>query len=162
MAFFPAYPLLMRAGRAVVGNSLLAGVMLTVAAGATAAGLFFTWLRERVSPEAAWTVSASGQIVRRLRDAQLTPMQRYSAAGTTSLAYDGSNKLKRIQDVGGRITSYSVNGSGDLVQTTSPELCVTNWTYNGSHQVTSWTDPGGGYFCGPVIHVFTLPKLGGR
>jgi len=55
MAFFPAYPLLMRAGRAVVGNSLLAGVMITFAAGATAAGLFFTWLRERVSPTAAWT-----------------------------------------------------------------------------------------------------------
>lgn len=41
------------------------------------------------TPEAAWTVSASGQIVRRQRDAQLTPLQRYSAPGTTSLAYDG-------------------------------------------------------------------------
>ncbi len=55
LAFFPAYPLLMRAGRAVVGNSLLAGVMVTVAAGAAAAGLFFTWLRPRLSPTAAWT-----------------------------------------------------------------------------------------------------------
>jgi hypothetical protein len=55
MAFFPAYPLLMRLGRAVVGNSMLAGIMLTVGAGATAAGLFFTWLRERVSATAAWT-----------------------------------------------------------------------------------------------------------
>jgi Gpi18-like mannosyltransferase len=45
----------MRLGRAVVGNSMLAGIMLTVGAGATAAGLFFTWLRERVSATAAWT-----------------------------------------------------------------------------------------------------------
>jgi hypothetical protein len=55
LAFFPAYPVLMRAGRAVVGSSLLAGVMITVAAGATAAGLFYTWLRDRMSPAAAWT-----------------------------------------------------------------------------------------------------------
>jgi hypothetical protein len=55
VAFFPTYPLLMRAGRAVVGNSLLAGIVLTVGAGTAAAALFFTWLRERVSPAAAWT-----------------------------------------------------------------------------------------------------------
>lgn len=55
VAFFPAYPLLMRAGGVVLGNSLLAGIVLTVAAGATAAGLFLTWLRRRFSPAAAWT-----------------------------------------------------------------------------------------------------------
>lgn len=55
LAFFPAYPLLMRAVSSVVGNTLLAGIMVTCAAGAVAAGLFFTWLRERVSPAAAWT-----------------------------------------------------------------------------------------------------------
>lgn len=55
LAFFPAYPLLMRAGRTVVGSTLLSGIMVTATAGALAAGLFFTWLRERVSPRAAWT-----------------------------------------------------------------------------------------------------------
>jgi hypothetical protein len=55
VAFFPAYPLLMRAGEALVGNSLLAGILITVAAGAAAAGLFFTWLKDRMSPRAAWT-----------------------------------------------------------------------------------------------------------
>jgi Gpi18-like mannosyltransferase len=55
VAFFPTYPLLMRLGKAVVGDARLAGILLTVAAGATAAGLFFTWLRERMSPAAAWT-----------------------------------------------------------------------------------------------------------
>ena len=55
VAFFPAYPLLMRLGGAVLGNSLLAGIVLTVAAGATAAALFFTWLRRRFSPAASWT-----------------------------------------------------------------------------------------------------------
>ncbi len=55
VAFFPTYPLLMRAGRALVGDARLAGILLTLAAGATAAGLFFTWLRQRVTPPAAWT-----------------------------------------------------------------------------------------------------------
>lgn len=55
LAFFPTYPLLMRVAGYAVGNSLLAGILLTVAAGATAAGLFFIWLRDRVSSAAAWT-----------------------------------------------------------------------------------------------------------
>ena len=54
-AFFPTYPLLMRAGRALVGNTYLSGILITVAAGAASAGLFFTWLRQRVSSTAAWT-----------------------------------------------------------------------------------------------------------
>ena len=54
-AFFPTYPLLMRLGRAVVGNTYVAGILITVAAGAAAAGLFFVWLRDRVSGAAAWT-----------------------------------------------------------------------------------------------------------
>jgi hypothetical protein len=55
LAFFPAYPLLMRPVKALVGNTLLAGILVTFTAGAVAAALFFTWLRERVSPAAAWT-----------------------------------------------------------------------------------------------------------
>lgn len=55
VAFFPSYPLLMRAGRAVIGSSLLSGIVITAASGALAAGLFMTWLRDRVSPAAAWT-----------------------------------------------------------------------------------------------------------
>jgi hypothetical protein len=53
LAFFPAYPLLMRAGAALVGDALLAGILITVAAGAAAAALFASWLRERVSQAAA-------------------------------------------------------------------------------------------------------------
>ncbi|MGH9279420.1 MAG: mannosyltransferase family protein [Acidimicrobiales bacterium] len=55
VAFFPAYPVLMWLGGMVVGSPLLAGILLTLAAGAVAAGLFHTWLRARVSPAAAWT-----------------------------------------------------------------------------------------------------------
>jgi hypothetical protein len=55
LAFFPSYPLLMRAGEALVGNVYVAGILVTLTAGAAAAGLFFTWLRERVTPAAAWT-----------------------------------------------------------------------------------------------------------
>jgi hypothetical protein len=54
-AFFPTYPVLMRAGRSLLGSTYVAGILITVAAGATAAGLFFVWLRERVPLAAAWT-----------------------------------------------------------------------------------------------------------
>jgi len=55
VAFFPAYPLLMRIVGAVLGGPLLAGIFITVGAGAAAAPLFLTWLRQRFSPAAAWT-----------------------------------------------------------------------------------------------------------
>lgn len=55
VAFFPAYPALMWLVGLVVGSPLLAGILLTLASGALAAGLFHTWLRARASPAAAWT-----------------------------------------------------------------------------------------------------------
>jgi hypothetical protein len=58
VAFFPAYPLAMRAGRAVVGSSLLAGILVTLSAGLALAALFWSWLRERLTPPAAWTAMA--------------------------------------------------------------------------------------------------------
>ncbi|MCA1675007.1 MAG: hypothetical protein LC799_23410 [Actinobacteria bacterium] len=58
VAFFPAYPMLMRAGGWVVGSSLLAGILITVAAGAASAALFAIWLRDRVSEAAARTALA--------------------------------------------------------------------------------------------------------
>jgi Gpi18-like mannosyltransferase len=58
VAFFPAYPLAMRAGRAVVGDSLLAGILVTLGAGLTLAALLWSWLRERLSTPAAWTALA--------------------------------------------------------------------------------------------------------
>ncbi len=54
IAFFPSYPLLMRAGALVVGNAYVAGVAVTVASGAAAARLFFGWLRERMGRTHAW------------------------------------------------------------------------------------------------------------
>lgn len=54
MAFFPTYPLAMRAAKLIVGSSILAGVVVTVAAGALTAGLFALWLRARMAPKAAW------------------------------------------------------------------------------------------------------------
>ena len=58
VAFFPAYPLAMRAGRAVVGDSLLAGILVTLGAGLALAALLWRWLRERLSTPAAWTAMA--------------------------------------------------------------------------------------------------------
>ena len=43
-----------------------------------------------ISQDALWTVDASGTIVRRLKDLNLTPVERYlSAPGTTAITYDG-------------------------------------------------------------------------
>jgi len=55
VAFFPAYPMLMRGLGAVVGNRLLAGIIVTVAAGLAAATMVWVWFRDRLSPPAAWT-----------------------------------------------------------------------------------------------------------
>jgi hypothetical protein len=55
VAFFPAYPLLMRAVGDVLGSWLLAGVLVTLASGVAAAALFHAWLRHKLSPPAAWT-----------------------------------------------------------------------------------------------------------
>lgn len=54
-AFFPAYPLLMRAGREVVGDVYVAGIVVTFLAGLGAVLLLWRWARDRLSPAAAWT-----------------------------------------------------------------------------------------------------------
>lgn len=54
IAFFPTYPLLMRAVALVVGNTYVAGIMITLASGAAATRLFFGWLTERMEPPKAW------------------------------------------------------------------------------------------------------------
>ena len=54
VAFFPAYPLVMRAVDVVVGAAYVAGIVATLLAGAAVAALLATWLRSRLSPAAAW------------------------------------------------------------------------------------------------------------
>jgi len=54
IAFFPSYPLLMRAVGVVVGNTYAAGFVVTLASGAAAARLFFGWLSARMTPPKAW------------------------------------------------------------------------------------------------------------
>ena len=55
IAFFPAYPLLMRAIGAVTGNVYLAGIAVTVASGLAAAVLFERWAAELIGRKAART-----------------------------------------------------------------------------------------------------------
>lgn len=55
VAFFPAYPLAMRAVGAAVGSTLLAGIVVTLAAGGALAVMVWTWFRDRLSPAAART-----------------------------------------------------------------------------------------------------------
>lgn len=54
VAFFPAYPVLV--GLLTVGraNAYVVGIGVTLVFGAATAALFFVWLRDRVSPRAAW------------------------------------------------------------------------------------------------------------
>jgi len=54
IAFFPSYPLLMRAVAVVVRNTYVAGVLVTLVSGAVATRLFFGWLIERTSRRRAW------------------------------------------------------------------------------------------------------------
>ena len=54
VAFFPAYPLVVRAFRVLVDDPYLAGIAVTFLAGLGVAVLFATWLRPRLSPPAAW------------------------------------------------------------------------------------------------------------
>jgi len=54
IAFFPAYPVVMDAVDGVLGDTYLAGIVVTLLAGAGVAALFATWLRARLSPAAAW------------------------------------------------------------------------------------------------------------
>jgi len=55
VAFFPAYPLVVRAVAVVGGDVYVAGIAVTLVAGLTVAALLLTWLRSRLSPPATWT-----------------------------------------------------------------------------------------------------------
>jgi hypothetical protein len=59
IAFFPAYPLLVRPVAGLIGDAYVAGILVTFVAGAGVAVLFFAWLRDRLSPAAAWTALAA-------------------------------------------------------------------------------------------------------
>jgi hypothetical protein len=54
IAFFPAYPIAMRAAAVVLGNAYVAGMVVTVASGAAAVRLLFGWLSARLTPAGAW------------------------------------------------------------------------------------------------------------
>ena len=53
VVFFPAYPLLMRVTGGVVGDTYVAGILVTFAAGVGAVTLFAVWLRDRLTSGAA-------------------------------------------------------------------------------------------------------------
>jgi hypothetical protein len=59
VAFFPAYPLVMRVFDSLTGNTYVAGIIVTFVCGAGVAALLFLWLRDRLSPAAAWTALAA-------------------------------------------------------------------------------------------------------
>ena len=59
IAFFPAYPLVVRAVTNVAGGAYVDGIIVTFVAGAGVAALFVMWLRPRLSPTAAWTALAA-------------------------------------------------------------------------------------------------------
>ena len=54
IAFFPSYPLAMRAVAVVVGNTYVAGILVTLVSGAGAARLLFGWLCARMTRSQAW------------------------------------------------------------------------------------------------------------
>ena len=58
VAFFPAYPLLMRGVGGVINNGALAGIFITMTCGAGALVAFHRWCRDRLTPQAALTAVA--------------------------------------------------------------------------------------------------------
>jgi hypothetical protein len=55
VAFFPGYPLLVRAVGGIMDNPQLAGIAITVVCGAAALVAFHVWCRDRLDPPAATT-----------------------------------------------------------------------------------------------------------
>ena len=55
IAFFPAYPVVVRAVTRVAGGAYVDGIVVTLLSGVVLAGLLLRWLRDRLSPLAAWT-----------------------------------------------------------------------------------------------------------
>ena len=55
VAFFPGYPMLVRAAGAVTGNTPLGGIAVTLACGAAALVAYHRWCRRRLGPAAALT-----------------------------------------------------------------------------------------------------------
>jgi hypothetical protein len=55
----------------------------------------------------------------------------------------GTGAIRRVQDSGGRITTFSVNILGDLARITTPDLSITTIAYDGStHRIRRWQNPG--------------------
>ena len=54
IAFFPSYPLMMRAVAVVVRNTYVAGILVTLVSGAVATRLLFGWLCQRMPRTQAW------------------------------------------------------------------------------------------------------------
>lgn len=54
IAFFPTYPMSMRAVATMGLNAYVAGIVVTVAAGAAATRLYWGWLSARLTPASAW------------------------------------------------------------------------------------------------------------
>jgi Gpi18-like mannosyltransferase len=54
VAFFPAYPLVVRAARVILDDAYVAGIVVTLLSGVAVAALLAVWLRSRLSPGAAW------------------------------------------------------------------------------------------------------------
>jgi len=63
-------------------------------------------------------------------------------ARRTTLTYAPTGgKISAIQDSFGRQTTISVNSSGNLVQVTTPELCITSLVYGSSNRPIVWINP---------------------
>jgi YD repeat-containing protein len=60
----------------------------------------------------------------------------------TTYSY-ASNKIRRVQDAFGRISTFTVDGNGNLVQRIAPDLGVTTLSYDTSSRLTEYRDPQG-------------------
>jgi YD repeat-containing protein len=92
-------------------------------------------LSRLVSPAGRiWTVQHSGDLV--------TSIQ--SPIGTrTTYGYDGSDRLRSIQDSSGRRTTVTINANWDLTEWIRPDGTIITFVYDMSHKLRAIVDPEG-------------------
>ena len=59
IAFFPAYPVVVRGVTKIAGGAYVDGILVTLVGGVAVAALLLRWLRDRLTPPAAWTAFAA-------------------------------------------------------------------------------------------------------
>ena len=65
------------------------------------------------------------------------------AGRRVTLGYNGDNRVRYVQDWGGRRTTLTYDAAGSLIEEEGPTGCITQYAYDDSHRIRSIVDPEG-------------------